>query len=571
MSVFFNGRLLVTPTSASAVNDDAMRNQNLSVGNVVAVIGRAAGGQPKTALRFGSPEQAKDVLISGELLTAVQMAFDPSSETNGPSEVVAIRVQPATQASLALKAAGTDVINLKSTNYGQRENLIKVKVEAGSLSGLRLTTQRDNNYYTKDNVGRAAFQVQYVGSETTATMSVTGTSVVLAAPAGTTVGNIDLTQFKTIQDLVDRINLVAGFDAEVLDGNYSKPALNGLDYVTAQDVKTAAYTARADLQAAVDWFNSAQEGFVTAERVAGVGVKPSAAAFQFLSGGSDGSTTMDDWAEAFEALQGIDVQWITPVSGDEAIRAMADTHVAFMSVQGQKERRAICGTDVSTSKEDAKAAVKILNSDRTSLLFQGHYDYDATGALALFPAYLSAARVAGGFAGVNPGTPMTNKNFKCRGLEFNLRNPTDTDELINAGILCLEDTDEGYKIVRSISTWLINDNYNRVEQSCGAALDFAVRNIRQALRTLVGTKGNPINLSRAVSITESTCRELARAEPQGPGILAGDDASPAYRNIKAEQDGDAIRVQVELSPVIPNNYILTTVFAVPYSGVATAA
>ena len=571
MSVFFNGRLITTPTSASVVNDDAMRNQNLSVGNVVALVGRSAGGKPKTALRFASPQDAVRALVSGELLDAVLKAFDPSTETGGPFEVVAVRVQPAVQGSLTLKNGATDVISLVSTNYGLRENLIKVKVEAGTLSGLRLTTQRGDEYYTQDNVGRAAFSVRYNGALASATMTVTGTSVVLAAPAGTTVATIDLAQFATVQDLVDRINLEADFLAEVLDNSYSRPALNGLDYVTTQDVKTATYTTRADLQAAVDWFNSGAEGFVTATRVADAGLKPSVSAFQFLSGGSDGTTTTSDWADAFEVLQTVDVQWITPVSGDASLHAMADTHVAFMSVQGEKERRAICGTDIGTSKAAAIQAAKALNSDRTSLMYQGHYDYDASGKLVLYPAYMSAARVAGGFSGVNPGTPLTNKNFKCRGLEANPRRPTETDELIRGGVLCLEDTEEGYKIVKSISTWLVNDNYNRVEQSTGVALDFVVRNVRQALRVLVGAKGNPLVLSRAISITGSTLRELARQEPQGPGVLAGDAANPPYKNIKATLEGDVLRVEFQCSPVIPVNYVLTQVFAVPYIGVATAA
>lgn len=566
MAVFFDGRLIVTPTSASVVNDDAMRNQNLTVGNVVALVGRSAGGQPKTPLRFGSPEQARDVLVSGELLDAVMMAFDPSSETNGPSEVVAVRVQPAVGASLVLKAGADDVIQLKSTGFGVLENLIKVKVEVGTLAGLRLTTQRGDKYFTEDNVGRAAFSLQYTGAAVAATLSVTGTEATLVADAATV--TISLAEFPSVQDLVDRINLVDGFEADVLDGNYTKPTLNGLDFVTAQDVKTAAYTVRGDLQAAVDWFNSAREGFVTAERVAGAGKKPDVSGFQFLAGGSDGVTTVGDWADAFEALEPVNVQWVTPVSGDAALHAMADTHVAFMSRQGKKERRAICGTDLATSMDEVKAGAKVLNSDRTSLLFQGHYDYDTTGKLKLYPAYMSAARTAGAFAGVNPGTPLTNKNFKCRGLEFGLRNPTDTDQLITAGVWCLEETEEGYKHVKSISTWLVNDNYNRVEQSTGVALDFVVRNVRQAVAVLKGQKGNPLVLSRAVSIAESTLRELARQEPQGPGVLAGDDANPAYRNIRATLEGDVVRIEFECSPVIPVNYILTTVFAVPYTGSA---
>lgn len=570
MAVFFDGRLIITPTSASAVNDDAMRNQNLSVGNRVALIGRSAGGKPKSALRFGTPDQARAELGSGELLDAVLKAFDPSSETGGPFEVIGIRVQPAEQASLTLKdASAADAIKLTSTNYGQRENQIKVKVEAGTLGGRRLTTQRGNNYYSQDNVARAVMSVLYTGTEDTATLAITGTQAILCAPAATVVATIELVDCPQVQDLVDRINMVAGFEAEVMDGNYARPTLQALDFVTAASVKTE-LVVRADMQAVVDWFNSGGEGFVTAERVAGAGALPALTGFQMLTGGSDGTTTVEDWADAFEFLQSIDVQWVTPVSGDAAIHAMSDTHAVFMSTQGRKERRSVCGTGLATSKDAAKAAAKVLNSDRTSLLFQGHYDYDAAGKLVLYPAYMSAARVAGAFSGVNPGTPLTNKNFKCRGLEFNLLNPTETDEMITAGLFCLEDAgDEGYKIVRSISTWLINDNYNRVEQSTGVALDFTVRNVRDAERTLVGTKGNIINLNRAVSIAESTLRELARAEPEGPGVLAGDAQNPAYRNITAVQEGDAIRLQFECSPVIPNNYILTTVYAVPYSGSAT--
>jgi hypothetical protein len=73
-----------------------------------------------------------------------------------------------------------------------------------------------------------------------------------------------------------------------------------------------------------------------------------------------------------------------------------------------------------------------------------------------------------------------------------------------------------------------------------------------------------------VSITESALRELARPEPQGPGVIVGDENSPAYRNIKAFIEGDVTRIQFECSPVIPNNYNLVTIFALPYSGAAAA-
>lgn len=104
MSVFFNGQLLTTPTTASAVMDDAMQNKNLTTGNAVAFIGRSGGGKPNTVLAFGSPEEARAALRSGELLDAVVKAFDPSPETPAPSVVYALRVNPAVQSSLNLAA-----------------------------------------------------------------------------------------------------------------------------------------------------------------------------------------------------------------------------------------------------------------------------------------------------------------------------------------------------------------------------------------------------------------------------------------------------------------------------------
>lgn len=570
MPVFFNGRKWTSPATMSQVSDDAMNNKNLTVGNVVALVGRSAGGKPNTDLRFGSPSQAVAVLREGELLEAVLKAFDPSAQTNGPSEVVAVRVNPAVQSALVLNDATTAAaINLASTDYGLYTNQIKVKVEAGSTSGLKLTTQFGQAYFTDDNIGRNAFTVKYNGAEATSVMTINGTTLTLQAPTGSTVATIDLASFPTVEHVVDRINAVASFAAAVSDGNQTKPTLNGLDFVTAVDVKTGTYTVKADLQAAVDWFNGVGEGFVTAIRATNAGKVPAALAFTYLAGGSDGTVTNSEWSAAYTMLQSVDVQWVVPVSSDPSIHAMNDTHCTFVSNVGRMERRGIVGMPAGSSDVAAIAAAKALNSDRTSLVHLGIYDYNAAGALTLYPPYMVAALLAGAFSGVNPGTALTNKAIKARGVERKLRNPTDTDALINGGVLCIEETSAGYKVVQSITTWLVNDNYNRVEVSCGVALDFVARNVRQALDVLRGEKASPIALSRAVSITDSTLRELARPEPQGPGVIVGDAASPAYKNISASIEGDVMRVEFQCSPVIPINFIPVTIFAVPYSGSAT--
>ena len=185
------------------------------------------------------------------------------------------------------------------------------------------------------------------------------------------------------------------------------------------------------------------------------------------------------------------------------------------------------------------------------------------------PAYMTAALVAAAFGGVNPGTPLTNKVISVNGLERDLDNPTETDELILGGVMPIENTDTGYKITQSISTWLVDSKFNKREQSCGVAIDFTQRNVRQAVDQLRGSKQSPILLSQALSTVKGQLTELAKPEPMGPAVLAGDENSPAFRNITGTVEGDVMRIQYEASPVVPNNYILVTMYARPYSGTAT--
>lgn len=570
MGVFFNGKLWVSPATMSVVDDTAMANKNLSVGNVVALVGRAGGGEPNKALRFGTPSQAIATLREGELLTAVLKAFDPSSQVGGPDEVVAIRVNPALQSTLVLKdGSANNVITLKSTDYGLHTNQVKIKIESGSVSGKKVTSAYGNAFYTQDNIARRAFSLAYGGAGA-GTLSITNSTVTLKVDT-VAVATIALAEYPTVQQLVDRINVVTNFTAVLLDGNGSKAALNGLDSLSDQALSGTSYIVTANLQAVVDWINSTSEGFVTATREAGAGLVPANIAYTYLAGGSDGTVTNTEWQNAFTVLQTIDTQWVVPISSSGSIHAMADTHVTFMSNVGRMERRAIVGSASATSDSAAIDLAKAINSDRTSLVHLGFYDYDATGNLVLMEPYMLAALLAGAFSGVNPGTPLTNKTIKVRGLERDLRNPTDTDLLIEGGVLCVENTNKGFKVVKSISTWLANDNYNRVEVSSGVATDFVSRNVREALDILRGERGNPIVISRAVSIADSTLRELARPEPQGPGVIVGDKASPAYKNITASLEGDVLRVEFQCSPVIPVNYIPVTIFAVPYTGTATSA
>lgn len=569
MPFFFNGKLYISPVTVSYVNDAALANQAPNVGNNLLLIGPATGGQPNTVIPLGSPAQAVAALRSGDLLDAATRAFLPSLDTDGPNTVNVIRVNPATQSTINLLDASSVVSAvLTSKDWGIWTNQIKVKLEGGTLSGIKVTLGYGTSTYVGDNLTRSPIQVQYAGTGT-GLMTITETQVTLVLNGVSTA--IDLTQYPTVQQLVDRMNSIAGITASVLGGYGGTPALNGLDHIGNQDIKTAAYTAPATLQAMIDWFNSGAQPLVSAVRGATPNGPPAGLAFTYLTGGSEGSTTNTDWQNAFTTAQNFDAQWIVPVSSTQAIHAMADTHVQFMSTVGRKERRAVVGTALATSDSAAIALAAALNSDRTSMVHLGIYDFNAAGNMTLYPPYIAAAMIGAMFAAVSPGTPLTNKTIRVRGLERLLRNPTDTDTLITGGILPLESTPFGFKVVKSISTWLTNSNFNRVEQSCGAAVDYTARYVREGLDTLRGSRSDPLLLSRALSIMKTRLDYLAVSPPVGPGTIVGDKNSPPYTSVTASIDGDIMICQFQCSPVIPNNFIGVVINAVPFKGTATLA
>lgn len=572
MTYFFDGQAHETPAVLSRVDDTAMLDQGLGAGQALAIVGKASSGKPNTLLTFGSPDEARTALYAGDLLDCVVRAFAPSNETGAPQSVTAVRVDPAVQSSLSLRdSVAAVVVSLTSQGYGLRENQVKVKVEAATGGrGLKLTTQRGNEYYTADNVFRNAFKVRYSGSQASGVMSITGTQLVLQAPSGTTVATLTLATFPTVQELVDAINAVTGFTASVQDGNGETATVQALDAATAQDVKTADYIARADLQAVVDWFNSSSDGFVTAARPTDVGTLPAAIPFTYLSGGDNGTTTNTQWQDAYTTLQTADVQWVVPASSDPAIHAMNDTHTAFMSGNSQKERRGAVGSPLATSDAAAIALAKAFNSDRTSLIHLGGYDFNASGALTLYQPFVVAAMFAAAFCGVDPGTPLTNKSLRLKGLERKLRVPTDTDALLKGGVVPMEDSPTGVRVIKSISTWLTNKKFNRVEQSVGGALDYTMRVWREALVGLKGGENTPQQLGLAISLSKTVLSQLAIPKSVGgPGVLVGDEKSPPFRNLRATLQGDVIAVTGEVSPVIPTNFVSITAFARPFSGSAS--
>ncbi|ECZ5235212.1 hypothetical protein AH156_19670 [Salmonella enterica subsp. enterica serovar Enteritidis] len=602
MSVFFNGQLLVTPQTASAVNDDAMLNQNLSVGNVLAVVGESTGGEPMKVLEFSNPNEARRVLESGKLCDAVIAAFAPSSQTGSPQTVSAVRINTVDKASLDVMCdttimSGTNGVfgTFKAKNWGIKGTQIRVQLEVGKSPNLRnisVSGGMGTNVWTKaqDDIGGIRLLVTNHSFDCTMQFEY--------VPGGNRLGMLnlnigatdekhltfDLAAYPTLGDLTDYLETFQdNGGVQIFTFQYSDPLDRDLpSNIIDPGIITATIPNQTPVAVGLTWRAYAIQEWceknvseylefvpnVATSQVWHEGVKPMKVSY--LIAPSTSPVTAKEWNDGLALLERRDVQWVHVATGNPAIHALVMSHVQVCSNTFRRERRTICGTELNTSDDDAIKAAKALNNPRVSLVHIGHYAYDLNGKLVLRPAYYTAGLVAAGFAGVNPGTPLTNKTLAVQGLERDLINPSETDKLIKGGVMPIENTETGYKVTQSISTWLGDSKYNKREQSCGVAVDFAIRNVRQALDILRGEKQSPILLARAVSIAKGSLTELARPEPQGPAVLVGDENSPAWRNVSATVEGDVLRVQFEASPVIPNNYVLVTMYAVPYSGSATA-
>jgi hypothetical protein len=655
MPVFFNGRLLITPTVASRVDDSAMANRNLSVPMNLAIIGRADSGEPFKAIKLGTPVEAREIFKGGELLKAIEKAFAPSSQTMAPQTIFAFRVDPATQAryvvaqsgvaetaplqalgeeddptqevKLAADCAGaedgayngyrilmtsgnafgeTNLIEgftdatkiaslrykwkngpaagdtyelipasfcLESSDYGLNANRIKTKIQSGTVVGTKYAyTKFGSDEYYKDNLGATYFTLKYTGAEASGLVEVTAGAInVSAGDPGSEalLYTCDLTVYDTVGKAVDFFDSKPDIDAVATAEYRDYGVATKLDYV--EDVSISGQTPTeitANLQAIIDWFNSLSEPFVTAYRPSESGAVPPNFDWVYLGGATVTTPITANWQTCFDLLQSEDVQCVIPLSSNASIHAMADTHCQFMSNNGAMERRTIVGGALNESQEEVIERAMDLNSDRCYLVSPGFKDYSDNGVLTTYPPYILAALLGGMICGSDPGTSLTNKTVSVRGLELKYRVPTDTDSLLQAGVIPVVVTRQGYKIAQSVSTWLANDNYNRVEMGTGFAVDFVARNIRNNLQDLVGRKGTPAVLAEAVSRVESQLKELARPAPLGPEVITGDEENPAYKNITATLEGDVLRVFFVCSPVVPVNYIPVGISVVPYSGSA---
>lgn len=563
MPAYVEGRRLVAPQTVSIIKEEIVVGNQPPTPLVVAVIGTGDGGPPRDFQEYYSFTAAKQALRSGQLVDLLRRVYGPAQGAPGAYKTIVYRINNATAAAAAAVDAGAAaVLNLAARDYGTHTNQIRFKVEAGTSAGYRASVQGYDGavVVTRDNIQRPMLSVQYSGGADTAKVLITATQLSVDLDGGTfSAGEevvLPFASYPTLQSIADALIGTGVFAVTVIAD--PRTAAASLDERTAgaTEVKAAAQTLTANVQALADWFNH-EEPYIVATRASG---KPVAAmsAYTSLTGGGNGSApTVNDYAAALAALEAEECDLVVVGSDDAAVHAMVDQHCHLMSQIGaNKERVGIVGGADGETPTATVARAAALNSYRVALCYPGIKDTDELGqTVTLSPVYTAAA-VAGLVAGQSVGQPATRRPLRCIGPTRRL-SPLEIDDLLLGGVLPVEaHPDEGARVVQSLLTYTAEQaggvSILRRELSSRLAADRLVKRVRDRLdATLVGAASGPLLREQARSLAESELR-LAQED----GLIVGDQETPAYTDVSANLENQTVTVTFRAAVVAPGNYVI---------------
>ncbi len=535
------------------------------VGQVVTAYGLDGSGDPVT----------EDLTLNGTTVVIGTQTFSKVygvsiDQTTATLGVTTLRASPGGAVIFDVPAGieneGADLVQygyvanttvqVVSDGASTKEIIIFGKNTSGATVGEKLTLTGTTPVNT---TGSFSEVTRIVVGDVEAAQTLTTTVVAASASA--------LTQ-TTLQKAADYYNARSvELNPTTTRGFIFTLAFQGAYPVSKLDVTPAAVTISAapasfyaDLYTIIDWINQNSQ-LVSAAAASGAsgGAPDNLTNPVFLTGGVEGTTTFADYTKAFTLLKQTRVNTIVPLTGDPAVHAALKEHCAFMGGVGRSERDGIVGiqntglTDVP-NKTEAKAAAVALNTRHVRACVQAIEKFNTAGERVEFQPMYTAVLAAGMQAGSSVGTSLTFKYADA--LDFrqsNTWNPIDdAEEMIQAGLLFLENVEGvGRRWVRNVTTFLQNDNLAFTEASVNEAVNFAAFNFRTNLETAVGRKGfaGTLNATKAVAIGTL-------------GLLVDEEILVDWRALDFELIVDVMEVSVEIAPVIPINFVKSTLHLV---------
>lgn len=290
----------------------------------------------------------------------------------------------------------------------------------------------------------------------------------------------------------------------------------------------------------------------------------------FLSGGSEGTAQFSDWQNALNLLKKTRVNSVVVLTGDPAVQAALDAHCAYMCGIGRSERDGFVGlsaldgsgvpTNTLPSKSSIESQIVDINSRHIRAFAQSIDKFNSAGERTTYLPWFQGLLAAGMQAGSPVGTSLTFKYANVLSIaQHSSWNPVDdSEEMIQAGLCFMENVEGvGRRFVRNVTTHLSTNNIAFTEGSVNAAVNFATFEFRTSLESAVGKRGfaGTINATKGVAVNEL-------------GLLQSAGVLVQWRALSLELVVDVLEVSVELAPIIPINFVKSTIHLVTVRQIA---
>lgn len=380
--------------------------------------------------------------------------------------------------------------------------------------------------------------------------------------------NAPFTGYDTLQKLADKVNGSSGFTLTLLTGETALDPAE-LDVAAAAScLSPSAPNFYGNLYDIVSKINSESNLITAAAATGATGAPDNTTAAVYLAGGHEGSSTpgqeaiptstFSDWQGAINLLTKIRVNTIWVSTANAAVHAAVKAHCAYMAGIGRSERDSKLGLmnateDDLASKTEIKTQIINLGTRHCQAWAQQVERYNTSGDAEVFDPPFGAAIIAGMQAGSDPGTPLTHRLMNTLSLKQDSTwNPIDdAEEMIKAGLCFGEVIDNiGRRVVRNVTTHLSSTNLAFQEASVNEAVNYSVFNYRTAMEAAVGKPGfaGTIGAARGDAINIL-------------GLLVGLTLT-AWRSLSFSLTLDVLENSLEISPVLPVNFVKTTVHLV---------
>lgn len=530
----------------------------VNAGNLV-ILGSSNGGKPGTLLTFGSLSEAKEELLSGELLNAVGYAFN-GSKTYIPQRVSVMRVNQGTRASLILKdSSEANILNLKAWDYGAHTNLVKAWVQEGTKTGsYKISVGYKDDVSEIDNIIQPSISITYVGEGTTAGVEVTTTGIKLSA--NTESAEIDKYEISfedcpTLANLATRITDTGVYVAEVLDLTTDASSYT-LDTTTSPQSVLEGGILYSNLDAIITAFNSIPWiGEVSIIPINKRVVPVITDGYVYFTGGSTPVATLSDYAECLEKLKVEDIQIVTTPSTNEDVQILISAHCTEMSSTiNRKERTAIFGGGIGETDTNAiTKAIQFNNRLVSYITDSGVASNPVTGEKETIPGSMIAVMLAGMEAGMSVAEPLTFKSLNLLAIS-NKRTNSNMENLIKAGVMVVNtnpDNSSEIVCIRAMTTFQGNNDLINCERSMVREDIYMNRDLRNRFSNGIG-RTNDVSTDKILGVLNSTAREWANA-----GYIVPAENGYVFDE-KVSFSGDKVYLTYSRYLTAPRNFVFIT-------------